>query len=345
MNAIQLTGLLHMQMQQIETPRIENDTDVLIRLRSVGVCGSDVHYFAEGKIGTQIVEFPWILGHEASGTVEAIGSAVRRVKVGDRIAIDPAMPCWTCDQCLAGRSHTCRNLRFLACPGQAEGCLSDYVVMPETSCFVVPAGMTFDQAAIVEPLSIGVHAVNLSKGIAGATIGILGSGPIGMCVMLAARAAGAARVLMTDKIDARLAIAKDCGADWVGNPNSDDILDLVKLVRPKLLDIVFECSGAQDAIDQGPTLLAPGGQFLLIGIPSTDRISFDINVLRRKEITVQNVRRQNECVQSAIDLIASGRAPVDFMITHHFPFERAQEAFDLVHTYGDGVVKAMIEVE
>ncbi len=148
-------------MEMIETPdpKIINDTDVLIKMQRVGVCGSDIHYYATGKIGSQVVKYPFAVGHEGAGTVLEIGSAVKTLQVGDEIAIEPAMPCWECDQCKAGRPHTCRNLKFLGCPGQAEGCLSEYIVMPETSCALLDQGLILDDGALSEPLAIGVYAV------------------------------------------------------------------------------------------------------------------------------------------------------------------------------------------
>ncbi len=332
-----------MEARDVPAPTLTRDTDVLIKMARVGICGSDVHYFAEGGIGSQRVQYPWAVGHEGAGVVAQVGVGVTRVKPGDRIAFDPAQPCGECDQCLAGRPHTCRALDFLGCPGQVEGCLTEYLVLPERSCYPIPDTMTFEEAAIVEPLSIGVYALTLSVPMPGAAVGILGAGPIGLSVLLPARAQGAGRVYMTDKIDARLQMASRAGADWVGNPDAEDVVAAVKAREPHLLDVVFECSGKQEAMDQGVEMLKPGGKLMLIGIPSTDRISFDINLLRRKEICVQNVRRQNHTVQRAIDMIANKEIDVSVMVTHHFPFARTQEGFDMVADYRDGVVKAMIE--
>ena len=204
MRSMMLTGIRQMEMMQIPDPILVNDTDVLIRMKVIGVCGSDVHYYKSGKIGSQVVEYPFPVGHEGAGEVIKTGNAVKRVKVGDRIAIEPAMPCWKCDQCLAGRPHTCRELKFLGCPGQAAGCLSEYLVMPETSCFPIPDQMSFDEAALSEPLAIGLYAVNSSIPMKNATIGILGYGPIGMSVHLAARAKKASKIYVTDKVEERL---------------------------------------------------------------------------------------------------------------------------------------------
>ncbi len=344
MKAMMLTGIHQMEMRDVPTPAIIHDRDVLIRMTRVGVCGSDVHYYTQGQIGSQIVQYPFTVGHEGAGIVEQVGPAVTRVKAGDRIAIEPAMPCGQCDQCLVGRPHTCRQLKFLGCPKQAEGCLSEYLVMPDACCFPIPDAMSFDQAAISEPLAIGVYAVKQSIPMQGAAVGILGAGPIGLSVLLPARAQDARRIFMTDKIDARLALAQRAGADWVGNPDTRDVVADITTLEPAQLDVVFECCGKQEALDQAIELLKPGGKLMLVGIPPTlERVSFGIDKLRHKEICIQNVRRQNHCVQPALDKIARGDCNVDVMVTHRFPFERTKAAFDLVAAYQDGVVKAMID--
>lgn len=344
MKAMRLTGIRKMELQTVPTPQVANDTDVLVQMTRVGVCGSDVHYYTEGKIGSQVVDYPFTVGHEGAGIVTQVGSTVSRVRVGDHIALEPAMPCWVCDQCLAGRPHTCRNLRFLGCPKQAEGCLSEYIVMPEKSCFPLPVPLTDDEAALSEPLAIGVYAVKSSVPMEGAGVGILGAGPIGLSVMLAARAQGAGRIFVTDKIDSRLDLARQLGADWTGNPVNSDVVQGVNGLAPEQLDVVFECCGQQEALDQGIELLKPGGKLMVVGIPPTlERVSFKIDKLRHKELCIQNVRRQNHCVQPTLDMMARHEINVNLMVTHRFPFTAAQTAFDLVAGYADGVVKAMID--
>jgi L-iditol 2-dehydrogenase len=345
MKAMKLTGIRRMEMMKVDTPAILNDRDVLIRMKTLGVCGSDIHYYVSGKIGSQVVEYPFAVGHEGSGQVEAVGKGVTRVKPGDRIAIEPAMPCWECDQCLAGRPHTCRKLRFLGCPGQAEGSLSEYIVMPETSCFPIPDQMSYDEAAISEPLAIGVYAVRQSVPMQGARVGILGFGPIGMSVLLPALAQGASKVCVSDKIDERLQIAARSGATLTANADREDVVEKFTEAVPELLDVVFECCGQQEALDQAVKLLKPGGKLMIIGIPEFDRWSIQVDESRRKELCIQHVRRQNEAVQPALDMMASGEISVASMVTHRFGFEDAKEAFDLVAAYGDGVMKAMIDFD
>ena len=343
MKAMALTGIRRLEPLEVPDPRITRDTDVLVRIRAVGICGSDLHYFKEGRIGDQVIEFPYTVGHECAGVVEEVGRGVTALERGDRVAIDPAMPCWHCDQCRDGRHHTCRALRFLGCPGQAAGCLSERLILPETSCFPIPESTTFERAVISEPLAIGIYGARKSIPIEGKRIGILGAGPIGLSVLLPARFQGAEKVYVTDRIAERLALARKAGAAWTGNPEEEDVVQAVRAREPLLLDAVFECCGRQEAIDQAIEMLKPGGKLMIIGIPEVSRLSFAVDTMRHKEICIYNVRRQAHCVQPTLDMVDRGEMNVDIMITHHFPFEKTREAFDLVDGYRDGVVKAMIE--
>jgi L-iditol 2-dehydrogenase len=344
MKSMILSGLRRIEMTTKPVPELQRTDEVLVRMKSVGVCGSDIHYFLNGRIGSQVVKYPFTIGHEGAGIVERTASGVTMVKPGDRVAIDPAMACYDCDQCNNGRYHTCRKLKFLGCPGQAEGCLSEYIVVPASSCYPLPENLSMDQGALSEPLSIGLYAVRSAGAIVGKTIAILGAGPIGISVMLSAMAKGAGRIYITDKIDDRLAIARSMGAGWVGNVNERDIVKDILEETPQQPDIVFECCGSQEAADQAVEMLKPGGRLMIIGIPSFERWSFDVDNMRRKEITVQNVRRQNECVSETLEMISNGRIKPDLMKTHTFTLDKTPEAFDLVARYGDGVVKAMIHL-
>jgi L-iditol 2-dehydrogenase len=343
--AFKLTALREMALLDTPDPEIRHPTDVLIKLGAVGVCGSDIHYYATGRIGCQVVEYPFTVGHECAGTVVEVGSAVTRVCAGVRVAIEPAMTCGTCDQCRAGRENTCRHNRFLGCPRQAEGSLSEYLVMPEENCFPIDDKLDMSTATVSEPLAIGIYALRQSRLERGAKIGILGMGPIGRTVLLPALDGGSSAAYCTDKIDERCTAAGRAGAAWVGNPRRDDVVAAIMEREPLGLDIVYECCGEQEALDQAVDLLRPGGTLMLIGIPELDRVSFAPEKLRRKELTLVNVRRQRGCVPAALELIARRRAEIDAMITHRFPFAETDAAFDLVANYRDGVVKAMIEFD
>ena len=344
MKAVLLTGIRQMELRDVPEPKIVNDTDVLLKIERIGVCGSDVHYYKTGRIGSQIVQYPYIVGHECAAVVAKVGSAVKNLEPGQPVVVEPAVSCHKCPQCLAGRENTCYNLCFLGTPGQGPGCLSEYIVMPAECCLPTYDKITLEQGALCEPLAIGVYAVQQSQLKAGEKAAVLGAGPIGLSCTAAALAEGAAACYMTEKIKERIKIAADNGAAWVGNPDSEDVVKKVLEFEPEGVDVAFECAGQQQTIDQAIEVLKPGGKLMLIGIPQQERVSFLVDKIRRKEITIINVRRQNRCTQRAVDLVAAGNIDVDFMVTHRFSFEQTQDAFDLVSEYRDGVVKAMIEL-
>ncbi|MHC4573641.1 MAG: alcohol dehydrogenase catalytic domain-containing protein [Planctomycetota bacterium] len=345
MKAAALTGIRQAGVIEVPEPKISKSDDVLLKVEMVGICGSDVHYYETGQIGSEVVEYPFIVGHECAATVKAVGSAVTQVKVGDRVAVEPAMVCHNCDQCKMGRENTCRNLVFLGCPGQVSGALCEYIVMPEDCCFPIGDNVTFAQAVLCEPLAIAVYAVGQARLREGSDVAILGAGPIGLSCLVSARTERANACYVTEIVKERVQIAGSNGATWVGNPDEQDVVKEILGRQPEGMDAVFECAGKQETIDQAVDLLKPGGRLMLIGIPRVERISLVIEKTRRKEIAIFNVRRQNKCTQAAIDLVARGKVIVDFMATHRFRLEQAQEAFDMVAGYRDGVVKALIELE
>ena len=204
--------------------------------------------------------------------------------------------------------------------------------------------MTLNQAALSEPLSIGLYAVRSSVDISGKSVGILGSGPIGLSVLLTAIASGAGNVYVTDRIDERLAIASGMGACHTGNIDTTDIVSDILEREPDQLDVVFECCGQQEAADQAIKLLKPGGSLMIIGIPEFERWTFGADDMRRKEICIQNIRRQNEAVYDTLQMISSGMLKPDKMQTHDFSLDKAGEAFEMVAGYRDGVVKAMVHL-
>ena len=344
MKAVVLTGIRQMELRDVPEPKIEKDTDVLLKIEMVGVCGSDVHYYETGRIGSQVVEYPFIVGHECAATVAEVGKSVTNVKVGDAVVVDPAVSCHNCYQCRMGRENTCYNLRFLGTPGQGGGCLCEYIVMSQECCYQTRDALNFEQAVLCEPLSIAAYSVDRAKVSKNTNVAILGAGPIGLCTFVSAKAKDVNTCYMTEKISERVDAAKKAGATWVGNPDKQDIVKEILDQQPDGLDFVFECAGQQETVDQGLDLLRAGGTLVLTGIPRFDRFSLAVDKMRRKEITIVNIRRQNKFTQKAVDLIASGRVNVDFMVTHHFPLEETQKAFDLVADYRDGVIKAMIRI-
>jgi len=344
MKVAQLTALRDLEIGECHEPRLERPDEVLLRIDRVGVCGSDVHYYTEGRIGDQVVEYPTTLGHECAGTVIEAGDGVRTLRPGDRVAVDPAIVCEDCDQCRAGRWNTCRNLRFMGCPGEAAGALAEYYVLPARNCIRLPDRVTLDEAVLAEPLSIGMYAVRLGEVYPAARVAVLGAGPIGLSVLAATKTAAPATVYVTDRINARLKVAVQLGADWTGNPERNDVVRVIQQQEPWGLDLVFECSGDPACIDQAIALLTPGGTLVLVGIPPAPRIDFDVHAMRRRELFIKNVRRQKGCLAPAIRFLEEGGLDTPLLLTHRYGLEKAQEAFELVADYRDGVVKAVVDL-
>jgi L-iditol 2-dehydrogenase len=339
-----LTGIEKIEIRECPEPTIQNSLEVLLKVNAVGICGSDIHYYKKGRIGNQKISYPFKSGHEFVATVIEIGKDVTRVYAGDQVAVDPAISCGVCDQCVQDRKHTCRNLKFMGNPGEHEGCLSEYVVLPESCCYQLNKNIDLIDSVLIEPLSIANYAVKFIENKAIRTVGILGMGPIGIGVMLNLRSYNVERIYVSDKLDYRILLAKEFSPVWGGNPDKLNFVYEITKSEPMLLDAVFECCGQQEAINQSVELLKPGGHLIIIGIPEVDEILFDIHTLRRKEITVHNVRRQNKCIESAIDFIVKNK-DVSKLVTHNFNINEIKEAFEIVAGYKDEVIKAVVQFD
>jgi L-iditol 2-dehydrogenase len=342
MKAAFLTGVRAIEVREAPMPRIVREDDVIVRSRAVGVCGSDLHYYLSDSVGGDRVSYPFIPGHECSGTVETVGPGVTRVKPGDAVVVEPAVSCGACDQCRSGRPHTCRKLLFLGHYGELTGGMAEFVLAPERNCVPLQAKMTAVQGALAEPLSIALYAAGLAGPVRGKTAAVLGTGPIGLCVIMALKADGSGPVFATEKTEARLAAAVTAGADWTGHPDQGDIVAEIRSRESLGLDLLFECCGEQSALDQAVELVKPGGTLVVVGIPLELRVSFDSSKVRRRELRVQNVRRQNKCLEKAVAMVHTGRIKVDFLATHFFKLEEARQAYETAAARRDGVIKAIV---
>ncbi|MCU4174285.1 zinc-dependent alcohol dehydrogenase [Carboxylicivirga sp. N1Y90] len=340
MKAVRITGIRQVDVVDVKEPNKLNSHDVKVAIRSVGVCGSDIHYYNEGSIGSQVLQYPWGVGHEAAGEVVAIGSEVTSLQIGDKVAIEPTIYCGECSECLNDRRHTCLNQRFLGCPGQAEGCMSEYYIMPESCCIKVSEQLTPQLAVLAEPLSIGLYAFKLSgMKQANTKAAILGAGPIGLSVLASCLEFGQEQVIMTEPLPYRQEFALRMGAQSCTYPDDEESL----LEKNKVgFDVVYECCGKQEALDQALRILKPGGKLMFVGIPETKHLQFNMDLMRRKEICVQNVRRQNNSFEEAIEMITANPKYYEQMITHNYSYSEAAEAFENVTLYKNGVIKAMV---
>ncbi len=274
----------------------------LVRVTAVGLCGSDLHWFGEGAIGDAGLAHPLVLGHEFAGVTAA----------GQRVAVDPAVPCEQCGLCRAGHPNLCENQRF-AGHSDTDGGLREYLVWPDRCLVPLPDTLSDSDGALLEPLGVALHAVGLGHLRAGMTVGVFGCGPIGLMVAQVARAAGATAVWVTEPLPHRLAAASRYDTQpWTGEVE---------------VDVAFECAGEQAAVDDALRAVRPGGRVILVGIPSDDRTSFSASVARRKGLTLKLARRMKHTYPRAIRLVESGQVDLRGLVTETFALEETPEAF------------------
>jgi L-iditol 2-dehydrogenase len=341
MKAAVLVSLRRIEIHERPVPE-PGPGEVRLKVGAVGVCGSDVHYFAEGRIGQQIVKYPILLGHEPAGIIDRVGEGVD-MQPGTRVAVEPAIPCGQCERCTEGRGNLCPNVRFLGTP-PIDGIFDQYHVMPAECCVPIPDSISLAEAALLEPLGVALHAVKLARMEVGESVAVFGAGSIGIVTMLAALLAGADRVFVTDLVPERLALAKRMGATAVMSPQDGDVIEwILDETGGHGVDVAFEAAGVQETFTH--TALAPrrGGRALFIGIPPVDEVTMPIHRVRTKELTMQHVRRSNREADRCIGLLASGRLNLKPLATHVFPLEQAPEAMELVEARRDGVLKAIIQ--
>jgi L-iditol 2-dehydrogenase len=314
-----------------------------VKVTSVGVCGSDVHYYVQGKIGDQVIEGDHVCGHEFAGIVDKLGPDTAGPALGTRVAVEPSINCGTCECCESGRPNQCPNVIFYGTP-PTQGAYTEYVCHPVRLLFPVPDEVSSDDAAMLEPFGIGMHAVRRAHVDLGDTVAIFGCGPIGLVTLMAARAAGASRIVATDLYQYRLDVAKTLGADDVSVAGADVQEWVAGLTGKRGVDASFDCAGEQESIDDAMATVRIGGRVALVGIPRLDRISYEPHKARRKELDVFNIRRSRFTVEAGLAMAKAKQVDLRTMVTHRLPLEEIRTAFELVESYADGVVKAVIRV-
>lgn len=292
-------------------------SEVLVQVRAIGICGSDVHYYEHGRIGQYVVEHPMVIGHESAGTIIAVGSAVDPARIGETVALEPGVPCRTCQQCLAGRYNLCPDVRFFATP-PIDGSIAAYVTIDEHFAYTAPHGLSFEQAAMAEPVSVGVWAARKAGISAGERVLVTGAGPIGLYAAQVARAFGAAQVTLTDISEFRLDTARALGfhAAVAGEPLDGQF------------DVLLECSGASPALTEGMQHLAPAARVVLIGM-GADTVSIDVPLVQGREISIAGIFRYANTYPTALDLIATGAVDAPAIITHRFDINHTEDALTI----------------
>ena len=312
-----LTSRRNIQSFEVPCP-VPEEGQQLLKITSVGICGSDLHWFSEGEIGDATLENPLVLGHEFAAITQD----------GIRVAVDPSSPCLRCEVCQKGHPNLCPNVRF-AGHGSIDGALREWMAWDRNCFFPIPDAMSNEEAAMLEPLGVAIHAVDLAHLKIGMTVAIFGSGPIGLLILQLVKLSGAIPVLVTDRLQHRTESALQFGADQsVMVSASLDRSVLRELLGTRGVDVAFEVAGDQCAVDDAFEAVTLGGKVVLVGIPGDDHTHFSASLARRKGVTIKMVRRMKFTYPRAIDLVSMGSVDVRSLITHRFPLAQTQQAFE-----------------
>jgi L-iditol 2-dehydrogenase len=343
MQVAKLYGIGDLRIEEMPKPE-PGEGEVLLRVRAVGICGSDLHYFKEASTGDVAVEEPLILGHEFAAEIAELGPGVEGLQVGQCVAVDPARPCGECEFCLEGNSNLCPNVVFAGSPG-VDGAMREYMVYPAEFLYPLPDDLTCADGAVLEPLGVGIHAVDLGKQKVPSTVAVLGCGPVGLLTLQVAKAAGATRLFATEILDYRLQAAKGCGAtDLIDAKEQDVVSVIMEATDGRGVDVVYECAGAQETPEEAIQIAKRGGTVVLVGIPSEDVTTFTASAARRKGLTIKMSRRMKEVYHRSIALVEAGLAETRSVVSHHMPLEKADEAMRMLQAYEDGAIKIILEI-
>ncbi|MCP5516569.1 MAG: alcohol dehydrogenase catalytic domain-containing protein [Verrucomicrobiales bacterium] len=347
MRAARLHGPGDLRVETVPHPGAPGPGQALIRVKATGICGSDLHSFQDARIGDTPIQSPLILGHEFAGVVEAVGPEsadghFEPLRPGLRVAVDPAQPCGRCEFCEQGHPNLCRRLHF--CGNYPDGgSFAEWIRMPARSCFPLPDGLDDEQGALLEPLGVAIHAVDLARLRVGNSVAILGAGPIGLLILAIARLAGADPIFVTDKFPWRLRLAEQWGGVPLPCEDGEPVRRIERETGGRGVDVAIEAAWADHSVAEAAELARLGGRLVLVGIPSDDRVELKHSTARRKGLTIRMSRRMKHVYPRALRLATQGRVDLKGLISHRFPLERAAEAFQLNTVYAEEVVKVMVE--
>jgi L-iditol 2-dehydrogenase len=302
-----------------------------------------VHYFETGAIGRYVVNAPMIVGHEAAGDVIAVGERVRSLEPGTRVAIEPGVTCGRCRYCKAGRYNLCPNVVFYATP-PVHGAMAEYAVIRADFAHPIPDDVSYEQAALVEPISVGIHAARLTHVQPGTTVLVLGAGPIGLLALVAARHAGAEQVIVSDIYPTRLETARRLGATAAVDVRTEDLAGIVeRLTGGDGADALLDTTGNRAVLESAPNLMRPGGAIAVIGLPENDAVTYRMNTVVDKELAIRGVFRYANTYSTGVRLVASGEYPVESVITHRLDLAATGEAFQIVMQEKDRAIKVIVK--
>lgn len=324
---------------------VPGDNEILVKIDCVGICGSDMHYYENGKIGSYIVDPPFVLGHESGGVVVEIGKDVKHLNVGDCVALEPGKTCGHCEFCRSGKYNLCPDVKFFATP-PIDGVFQEYVVHEADLCFKLPDNVSTMEGALIEPLAVGMHAANQAGASLGKTAVVTGAGCIGLCAMMSLKAFGVTEVYVTDIMDKRLEKALELGATGVINSKErNPVEEIYKLTEGRGVDIVVEASGVEICANQGIEMLVQAGTLVQVAYSGSGYMSLNMSMICDKEITIKSVFRYRHIYPIAIKSVASGLINLKDIVTDVFEFENIEEAMNKSIADKANIVKAVIKIK
>lgn len=349
MVAARLHGARDIRVEKLASPAEPGPGQVTLAIRTVGICGSDLHTYTDGRLGETILKSPLIPGHEFAGVVQRLGTGAidgtgRPLAVGARVCVDPAQACGKCDLCQKGHPNLCRNLHFCGL-WPDDGAMCQYINVPGGTCFVMPDSIDLAYGPLLETLGVALHTVDLAKVRVGQSVAIIGAGPIGLCILQVLRLTGADPIYIADKLAPRCELARrwtdkviDCSAE-------DPVKFIDRATHGQGVDIAIEAAWADSSIQQAADMLRPGGRLVLVGIPGDDRLQLKHSTARRKGLDIRMVRRMKHVYPRAIQLVQEGKIDLKPLLSHRFPLSRAAEALALNAAYADGAIKVILEID
>jgi len=338
-----MTGIMEVEIQQRPIPQ-PKDNEVLVKIEYVGICGSDLHYYEAGRIGDFVVEPPFVLGHEAGGTVVEVGANVKHLKVGDRVALEPGKTCGKCEFCKAGKYNLCKDVIFFATP-PVDGVFQEYVAHEAGLCFKLPENVSTMEGALIEPLAVGMHAAKQGGACLGQTAVVTGAGCIGLVTLLSLTAMGVSKVIVVDVMEKRLKKALELGADVVINGKEEDtVARLMEITEGRGFDLGIDTAGSQITVTQLIKGANKGATIVFVGYSPTGMMELPIGMSLDKELTFKTVFRYRNIYPMAIEAVASGKINIKDIVTDYFELDDIKNALDsCVHNKAD-IVKGVIKV-
>jgi L-iditol 2-dehydrogenase len=345
MRTVELVAPRTLEIFERPDPPPPGPGEVTVQIKAVGLCGSDLHWYQDGRIGYTGAIYPMILGHEPVGEIVEAGAGVTTHIIGDRVAIEPSIVCGACEFCLNGRPNNCVKGVFMGGP-TSPGFFREFANVPAPNAEHVPAAMDYITASLIEPTAVVVHVFELTRMRTGDTVAVLGAGPIGLLCACFAKLAGASQVFIMDRVAHRLRIARqiDPTITTVHAPQEDVVQAVMDSTQGRGVDLTIDAAGAFETIHAGLQITRPSGRFVLVGIPSERVFSVDVHTAMAKELEIQTVKRSNHRGHEAIELLSAGKIP-DTLITHRMELAHTAEGFEMVSGYKDGVGKLVVEID